>query len=108
MKKPLKIYVAGPYRANNAEEIKNNIARADAIAKELALLGHTPFVPHTMIDPWQNDSRFSFEKIMELDSEWLKVCDALFYVSPSTGADQEMEYAKKFGLLIFTSLEELK
>ncbi|OGZ23390.1 MAG: hypothetical protein A3A08_00605 [Candidatus Nealsonbacteria bacterium RIFCSPLOWO2_01_FULL_41_9] len=105
--KPLKIYISGPYRGKNKIEIAKNIKNADKIAKEIAKLGHFPFIPHKMIDDWQFDPSFSFKKVLEIDLQWLKICDAIFLIAPSKGANYELKEAKKLGLKVFTDLSQI-
>jgi hypothetical protein len=45
---------------------------------------------------------------MELDNEWVLRCDALLRLpGESQGADAEVELAKKHGIPVFYSIEEL-
>lgn len=107
-KKRLYIYVSGPYRGSSSKEIIANKNRADAIGREIAVRGHIPFIPHTMLDPWQDiDRRFTHETILELDRNWLDLCDAIFFIASSKGADKELQYAKERGKIIFKKIEEL-
>ena len=105
----LRIFVAGPYGDNEPSEIIiKNIQTASDVGKSLALKGHFPFIPHTMLQGWEKDKRFSTDTFKNIDFEWLDYCDALFLVAPSPGADVEMEIAKRKGLQIFKSLQEVQ
>ena len=39
--------------------------------------------------------------------EWLKVSDAVFVLNNSPGSDEEIKIAKKLGLKIFKSLDDI-
>ncbi len=109
------IYVAGKYNMpTDGEKLKcTNIAIDLGI--EIYKLGHYPVIPH--LTHW-------IEKRMDYNGEpprpntyWygfdnliIPKCDALFKFSPdgySKGADLEEALAKKLGLRIFHSLEEI-
>lgn len=101
----LRIFVAGPYGDNQPPEIiANNVQRARDVGKELALKGHYPFIPHTMLHGWETDQRFTIDNFKAIDLKWLEFCDALFFIAPSTGANFEKEIAARKGLQIFTSM----
>jgi hypothetical protein len=102
----LRIFVAGPYGDSEPKKvIETNVDRAREIGKELALKGHFPFIPHTMLHGWETDKRFTVENFKSIDFQWLDFCDALYFIAPSTGANIEKERASKRGLQIFTSLD---
>lgn len=104
----LRIFVAGPYGDNQPPEvIAANVERARNVGKELALKGHFPFIPHTMLHGWETDGRFTVDHFKRIDFTWLDSCDALFFIAPSPGANLEKEIATKKGLQIFTSLESV-
>ncbi len=104
----LRIFVAGPYGDDQPKKvIEKNVERARDLGKELALKGHFPFVPHTMLHGWETDARFTLEHFKAIDFKWLEYCDALFFIAPSAGADVEKEIATQKGLRIFTSLDQV-
>ena len=39
--------------------------------------------------------------------EWLDVCDALFFIGESPGANNELKIAREKGLTIYMKLEEV-
>jgi hypothetical protein len=105
----VRIYVAGPYTPSEAgsEEVREqervaNIARADEMARELLHLGHTPFVPHTMMRGWEDTKGVSREQAERVCFEWVGQCDALLYLGASPGADKERAVAVALKLPIFT------
>lgn len=110
----MRIYVAGPISnggtIGDAGQIAN-VDRASEIAMYLLLMGHIPYWPH---------GNFMFGKRMEtigykLDEEfylywdfaWLRMCDGLFYIAPSSGADRELALAESLGMTIFRDLSEV-
>jgi len=108
----MKIYVAGPYRAPHYKGVWNNVQKAIEVGVELAKKGHHPYIPHTnyfwiMHPSFDFTPEEEFDFCMKQDFEWLKVCDALFFIGPSEGANMELEMAKKMGMKIFTSLEQV-
>lgn len=104
----LKIFIAGPYGDEGPpNEIVKNVQEADRIGKELALKGHFPFIPHTMLHGWEKDSRFTTKHFKAIDYTWLEFCDALFLITESPGANIEKEMAERRGLRIFYDLKDV-
>ncbi len=104
----LRIFIAGPYGDNKSKaEIDKNVEEARRIGKEIALKGHFPFIPHTMLHGWEMDARFNVEHFKNIDFKWLEFCDALFFIGESPGANVEKERATKKGLQIFESLDKI-
>ena len=112
----MKIYVAGPYGAQEWEKAEHDVCRTvhhnvrEAIEVGIALIekGHTPFIPH-LSHFIQMEMEYPLPPAYwySLDKEWLAVCDALFYMGSSYGADAELELAKELGLKVFTTLDEV-
>ncbi len=102
------IYIAGPFRGPNAWEIERNIRRAEEIALACWRLGAAVICPHA-------NTRFFTgaapdEVWLEGDMELLKRSDAVMLTenwSRSSGATAEREEARRFGLPVFESLEQL-
>lgn len=114
--KPLYIYVAGPITAKTNDNINDiprivhlNVKKAIFVSIELIKKGHYVFTPH--LDHFLNieveKEVFTNEFWYKYDYGWLKKCDALFYIESSRGADNELKWAKKHGLKIFYSLDEV-
>ncbi len=104
----LRIFLAGPYTDDEPpEKIAENIAKATEVGKCLALKGHYPFIPQTMLHGWERDKRFTVELFKEIDFAWLDFCDALYFISESPGANVERELARKKGLQLFDNLEQV-
>ena len=109
------IYVAGPYSAPADETdpsrrqliLDNNIRKATEVAIEIARRGHVPFVPHTMMQGWDTSYGVERNEIMRVAKKWLERCDALFYMAPSPGTDEEREFATKLQLQVFYNLDDV-
>src|SRR3972149_2298987 len=112
--KQLRIYVAGPYSPKNCDLHSaiaigyRNTEKAIEAGIEILKKGHIVFVPHL--------SHFMHvNKNCPLNIPWYTVdnsflehwAEALYYLSPSTGADAELALAQKLGLKVFYSLEEI-
>lgn len=116
--KAMYIYISGPYSAPDniadssarQDKILANVARAQMVAIELAKAGHSPFLPHTMMQGWEAQQGFDQYRIMNLCLSWVSRCDALFLIQgsegdqPSKGASIERAYAENLGLPIYTDL----
>ena len=102
--KKLKIYVAGPISAPTKEEMDNNVIIASRVTAELIYKGHYPYTPHLLC---HLNIEKSWEYWMDFDDQWLRQCDALFYIAPSRGTDIELANAKELGMRIFYSLDEV-
>lgn len=113
LSRPMFIYISGPYSAPNEPEatrrnkVEENISRANEAAIEIANKGHIPFVPHSMMDKWEEANRLGREQAMELCYQWVKKCDALYFIASSTGADTERDLAKQHNIPIYRNLDDI-
>jgi hypothetical protein len=113
---PLRIYIAGPYTPRNcslhdaARQAQKNVDLAIDIANKLIELGCFIFVPHL-------SHYIHLKQNIPIDPNWWYIEDnsfiehwatALFYIKSSKGADAELELAKKIGLKIFYTIEEVR
>ena len=104
----MKVYIAGPYSNTSARQTQINVNKAIEIGCEIIKKGHNPYIPHLTHYVWLNpNGDFPYEKWCELDDEWLKSCDGLFFIGHSNGATRELELAQKLNLKIFYNLEEI-
>lgn len=104
----MRIYVAGPY-SDNPEP---NVDRACEVAVRLIERGHTPYVPHVnhyfdVAALRMGRERFDYETWMAQDFEWLRLCDALYLIAPSPGANREVLAAQAVGIPVYRSLAEV-
>jgi hypothetical protein len=100
----IKIYIASPYTIG---DIAVNVKRQIDCADDLMNLGFAPFVP--LFSHFQHIMHpRPYEDWVKTDLEWVLVCDCLLRLSgESKGADGEVEFAKKYGIPVFYSIEEL-
>lgn len=112
------ILIAGPYRSgtgNDPKLIKENMDKLEAAALPIFKLGHIPMVSEWVAHPLlklagskkPGDEIFT-EIQYPVAHGILKKCDAVFRIEgDSKGADQDVSIAKKLGLLIYHSLDEI-
>jgi len=99
----MKVFIASPYSGN--PEV-NTIFQME-IADELLKVGLTPFIPllvHYM------DLKFPqpYDVWLNYTKTWISSCDVLLRVGgPSSGADSEVEEAKRIGKPVFFDIESL-
>lgn len=103
------IYVAGPFRGDNAWEIENNIRRAESLELQVWRLGAAAICPHT------NTRFFSGAAPDEVwltgDLEILRRCDAIITTPDwqlSSGARTEVAFAYANGIPVFNDTEDLQ
>ncbi len=99
-----KVYIASPYRLGNKEK---NVIRSMEAADDLISAGYTPFIPllnHYMDAHFKQSEKYW----LEYDLEWLPTCQAVLRLSgESKGADAEVKLAKKLGIPVFYSVEDI-
>jgi len=102
--KKIIVYIAAPY---TLPSICNNVRIAISVANELMNEGYMPFCPHLF--HFQNISHTRPEREwLEIDKEWLKVCDVVLRLKgKSKGADAEVALAKKLGIPVVRTIEQL-
>lgn len=107
----LRVYVAGPYSAEDEDEKQSNVGRARDAGAEIYRRGHVPFIPHTMTC----DFELLYPEItrgiyLETDLVWLGLCDAVFmlaYWEKSKGAREELRFARDHDKIIFWYIEDV-
>ena len=107
MNEKLKVYVVGPYSAEDESEIEHNVDAAIRMGEHIAEAGFVPFIPH-LFHFWGRCYPHEYEFWMMQDIEWLKVCDAILRLpGESRGADREVGIAQDLGLRLFFSIENV-
>jgi len=108
----LRVYVAGPYSANNVIDVLKNIGRGQDMCAELFSLGFAPFCPwhdkSYVSDRYDDD--FTVQQFYDYSIAWLKVSDAVLLIGnwkSSKGTLAEIEVAKIRNMPIFESLAAL-
>lgn len=113
MKNDMKrVYVAGPYSADNVLDVLKNIGRGEKACAELFSLGFAPFCPwhdkSYVIDRF--DDQFTIQQFYDYSISWMEVSDAI-YVLPnsenSKGVQAEICRAQELNIPIFYSTEDL-
>lgn len=107
----MRIYVAGPYSAPTEQEREANANRAIDAGIAVTAKGHVPFIPHLNhmwdIRACERDVVYPWEYWIEWCLEWLSLCDCLLCLGRSRGVDVEIEYARKSGIPIYYSVDEI-
>ena len=105
----LRVYVAGPYSADNVIDVLANIRKGQKSAYELLKAGFAPFCP------WL-DYQLSFygeitiEEYRDYSIAWLDGSEAVFVLpgwEKSSGTKAEMARAKELGIPIFFNKKDL-
>jgi hypothetical protein len=112
MAKRRRVYVAGKYSANNVLDVLKNIGRGEKECAKLFAMGYAPFCPwHDKSYVTDNpNGYFTVEQFYEHGLAWLEVSDAVLVLSgwqTSQGTIAEIEQAKKFGVPVFYSIDDL-
>lgn len=93
-----KIFICSPYRGKNAEERQRNINYAKALAREIALVGCVPYVPHLYLTQILNDeSGRERETGIKAGLAFMEACDEVVvgaYYGITEGMRSEINYAK--------------
>lgn len=102
------IYIAGPFRGENAWKVEQNIRRAEMVAWEVANRGHAPLCPHTNTRFF--DGTLTDEYWLECGLVLLERCDAMVLVEgweTSEGTAGEIKHAEKNSIPIYKSASEI-
>lgn len=100
----MKVYIAGPYTKGDVAE---NVANAIRTADSLLSYDFYPYVPH-LAHFWHVMCQHEKEIWMELDKEYLRVCDCVYRIpGDSDGADEEVALAKELGIPVVYNTEKL-
>jgi hypothetical protein len=102
----MKIFISGHYTTG---DVAVNVATAIKYANAILELGHHPYCPH-LSHFWHLLYPHEWAKWIELDLIWLRQCDGYFRIpgsENSKGGNIEYKEAKKHGLKLFYSLEEI-
>lgn len=109
-----RIYIAGPYSADNTIQTLRNIGKGIQVGIELLLKGYAIFCPwldYSMFLQLRANENIPLELIQQHSLSWLKVSNALFVLpnsENSIGTQKEIEYAIKHNIPIYYSLKELE
>ena len=99
-----RVYVAGPYTKG---DVAINVRNAYEAANRLADLGFAPFVPHAT-HFWHILFPRPYQFWLDLDNQFLPCCQAVLRLhGASSGADKEVNFARRLGIPVFTEIDEL-
>jgi len=107
-----RVYVAGPYSANNVIDVLQNIGRGQKVAAELFENGFAPFTP------WHDKdfcfincySKLTVKQFRIFSMAWLEVSDAVFLVKgwmESEGTLAEITRAGELNIPVFANFKDL-
>ncbi len=103
--KQQRIYIASPYTIGDKME---NVRISMRAGDEILNMGHVPYLP-LLSHFWEMESAKPYETWLALDLVWLRSCDALVRLpGESSGADREVEEARKYRIPVYFGIEELK
>lgn len=100
----MKVYIASPYtKGDTALNVKLQLDTFDILMDK----GYLPFAP--LYSHFQHMAHpRPYEDWLNYDLEWVLVCDCVLRLDgESSGADREVAHAKKHGIPVYYSLEEL-
>jgi hypothetical protein len=111
----MRIYIATRLTNPNPARFLMNCGVAIRAGISVMLKGHSPFIPPLDILVPMNmheDELLSLGNLYyyKQSLDWLSVCDAIWIVNgieDSKGVQAEFNFAKKKGIRIYTSLEEI-
>jgi len=70
-------------------------------------MGHFPYVPCLDILLGFVDGQWEYKDFADINMSFLEVCDAIFFLGHSKGADAELERATALGKQVFKKWEEV-
>ena len=106
-----RIYLSGPYSDEDKRRRDLNIERARECAGICLRRGHWPFCPHTMTGCFEDFfPDLPWMTYIAADLAWLPFCHSMLMLpewEDSRGACIEWESARKLGLTIYKSIDEV-
>lgn len=109
-----RVYVAGPYSADNVLDVLGNLQRGIRMSVRVMLAGYAPFCP------WldflfclllREGESLSVPQFYAYSLAWLEVSDAVLVLpkfEKSKGTLAEIARAEELGIPVYCSLEELQ
>jgi hypothetical protein len=98
------VYIASPYTKG---DVAVNVRESFRVATQLAESGYLPFPP-LFSHFWHLLFPHPYEFWTALDLEWILRCDCVLRLpGESTGADNEVAFAKSHNIPVYFSIEEL-
>jgi hypothetical protein len=109
-----RIYIAGPYSADNIADCLENMRRGMRAGVEVFLAGFAPWVPwhdfhhHLML---RKDESLSIQNYYDMSMAWLEVSDAVLILEgweDSKGTLAEIDRANELKIPVFYDFDSLK
>jgi len=95
------VYIAGPYRAETAWGIENNVRRIEDIGARVAQYGALPIMPHANTRFFHGAFNLPDQFWLDAYLELVRRCDAVFCRDGSHGTNRELELADSLNIPIF-------
>jgi len=106
-----RIYVAGPYSANNVLDVLNNIRRGIEMAAILTKTGFAPYVPfYDCLEVIAHGEGLTVPDLQAVSFAYVSVCDAMILLpgwEKSKGTEAEMGEAWRHGIPVFVEIKDL-
>ena len=108
-----RIYVAGPYSADNVISVLDNMRKGMSLSKDVFLAGFAPFCPwldYHFTLMLKHGEKLTVEDYYNYSMAWLEASDAILVLpnwQSSKGTVMELERAKELSIPIFYTLDDL-
>ena len=107
-----KIYIAGPYSADNVMDILHNIRKGIGMSALLLMYGYAPFCPWLdfLFVFFDKDKSLTKQQFYDYSIAWLEVSDGILMIEgweDSGGSRVEHQIAKENRIPIFYDINEL-
>lgn len=110
MTKRPRVYVAGPYSADNVLGVLRNIGFGESWSTMLFYEGFAPFCPWHDAQYAKAGFDFTVQDFKDLSFAWLEVSEAMFLIDgweKSEGVKAEIAFAEAHGIPVFSEYDKL-
>jgi len=100
----IRVYIASPYSKGDKEA---NVNKAIDIANKLYDMEYAPYIP-VLTHFWELCHHRPYEEWLVLDREFILCCDCILRIDgDSSGADDEIKFAREANIPVFYSIKDL-